>query len=51
LFFFLAPGETWRFMAKIETGKDQAVIDKLNRLYRRFNPGFSFEYSYLDADY
>lgn len=51
LFFLLAPGETWRFMAKIEAGKDKAVIDKLNQLYRQFNPGFSFEYSYLDADY
>ena len=51
LFFFLDPSATWRFMAKIEAGKDQAVIDKLNQLYRQFNPGFSFEYSYLDANY
>jgi ABC-type antimicrobial peptide transport system permease subunit len=51
LLFILAPDNTWRFMAKIETGKEQQVIDRLQRLYRQFNPGLSFEYSFLDADY
>lgn len=51
LLFYLAPDNTWRFMAKIEAGKDQAVIDRLRQLYRQFNPGYSFEYTFLDADY
>jgi len=51
LLFILAPDNTWRFMAKIETGKEQQVIDRLQRLYRQFNSGLSFEYSFLDADY
>jgi putative ABC transport system permease protein len=51
LLFFLAPGNTWRFMAKIETGKEQQVIGRLEQLYRQFNPGLPFEYSFLDADY
>jgi putative ABC transport system permease protein len=51
LLFFVAPGNTWRIMAKVETGKDQVVIDRLQRVYRQFNPGFPFEYSYLDVDY
>jgi putative ABC transport system permease protein len=51
LLFYLAPGNTWRFMAKIETGKEQQVIGRLQQLYRQFNPGLLFEYSFLDADY
>jgi putative ABC transport system permease protein len=51
LLFVLAPDRTWKFMVKIQAGKDQAVIEKLQQLYRQFNPGYSFEYSFLDADY
>ncbi len=51
LLFYLAPGNTWRFMAKIETGKEEQVIGRLQQLYRQFNPGLPFEYSFLDADY
>ena len=51
MLFYLAPDNTWRFMAKIEVGKDQVVIDRLRQLYRQFNPGYTFEYTFLDADY
>ncbi|HTR28604.1 MAG TPA: ABC transporter permease [Puia sp.] len=51
LFFYLDPGNTWRLMARIETGKEQQVIGRLAQLYRQFNPGLPFEYSFLDTDY
>jgi len=51
LLFYLAPDDTWLFMAKIQAGQDRMVIDRLQQLYRQFNPGFSFEYSFLDANY
>jgi ABC-type antimicrobial peptide transport system permease subunit len=38
-------------MVKIAAGKEQETIDKLARFYGKYNPGFTFEYKFLDADY
>ena len=51
LLFYLNPQRSWRFMARIETGKEKNAIAKLQTLYRQFNPGYSFEYSFLDEGY
>lgn len=51
LLFYLNPQRSWRFMARIETGKEKNAIAKLQALYRQFNPGYSFEYSFLDEGY
>jgi putative ABC transport system permease protein len=51
LFFILAPAETYRFMVKIQTGKEKTAIAKLERLYKQFNPDFSFDYKFLDENY
>lgn len=47
----LAPGGTYRFMMKIETGKEKPVIAALEKLYQQFNPGFPFKYVFLDKNY
>jgi hypothetical protein len=49
-FFWLAP---WagNIMIKVEAGKEQDVIAKLQQFYSDFNPGFPLEYRFLDADY
>lgn len=47
-FFRLAPDDTYMIMVKIE-GKDQDdTIAKLQSLYQRLNPGFTFDYKFLD---
>ncbi|WP_079471954.1 ABC transporter permease [Chitinophaga ginsengisegetis] len=51
LFFQLAPQDANRFMIKIQTGREKAVIARLQELYLQMNPGFSFEYKFLDERY
>ncbi|NLR56811.1 FtsX-like permease family protein [Chitinophaga polysaccharea] len=47
----LEPGGTYRFMMKIETGKEKPVMAALEKLYHQFNPGFPFKYAFLDKNY
>jgi hypothetical protein len=51
LFFRLSQGGTYLVMAKIESGKEKAVLGKLEELYKTFNPGFSLDYKFLDQEY
>jgi predicted permease len=51
LFFILAPADAYRFMVKIQTGKEKTAIAQLKQLYGQFNPGFSFDYKFLDQSY
>jgi ABC-type antimicrobial peptide transport system permease subunit len=51
LFFFIAPEFTGLIMVKIAAGKERETIDKLAGFYGKQNPGFTFDYKFLDADY
>lgn len=51
LFFKLSPRRTNNVMVKIAPGKEAATIDQMSRIYRQFNPGYAFDYKFLDADY
>ncbi len=51
LFFRLAPDDTYQFMVKLQAGKEKAAIQSLTQLYQQYNPGFTFSYRFLDADY
>jgi putative ABC transport system permease protein len=51
LFFRLAPDDAYQFMVKLQAGKEQAAIRSLTQLYQQYNPGFTFSYRFLDADY
>lgn len=51
LFFRLWPENTWRIMANIKAGYEQQGIKELQELYERFNPGFPFEYQFVDEEY
>ncbi len=51
LFFILQPQNTYTFMAKISAGKEKAVIRELQKVYEKFNPGYSFDYKFLDGDF
>ena len=51
MFFILAPKDSWMIMAKIEAGMEEKVISGLKQLYTTFNPGFPFEFKFLDAEY
>jgi ABC-type antimicrobial peptide transport system permease subunit len=38
-------------MVRIEKGKEQETISRLEAFYKGFNPGFPFTYRFLDEDY
>jgi ABC-type antimicrobial peptide transport system permease subunit len=51
LFFVLRPSWTHQVVAKIEVGKERETIDRLQEFYQAYNPGYSFNYRFLDEDY
>jgi ABC-type antimicrobial peptide transport system permease subunit len=51
LFFVLEPQKTMIVMARVRAGMEKETIDDLQEFYRAYNPGFSFDYKFLDQDY
>jgi putative ABC transport system permease protein len=51
LFLMYHPGETWVVMARIQAGREQETIHRLEAFYNKFNPGFTLDYNFLDAAY
>ena len=51
LFFRLTPGGTWMVMARLEAGKQKETIAGLKKFYESFNPGFSFDFEFIDQQY
>jgi ABC-type antimicrobial peptide transport system permease subunit len=50
LFFQLEPRGT-TIAVKIKAGMEKQAIDKLSAFYKGYNPGFAFDYKFLDEDY
>jgi ABC-type antimicrobial peptide transport system permease subunit len=38
-------------MVKIEAGKEKETLAQLEKFYLEFNPGFLFDYAFLDSNY
>ncbi len=51
LFFIIDPGSNWNIMARIEAGREQETLERLKNLYKTFNPGFTFDYQFMDEKY
>lgn len=51
LFMVLDPDDTWNVIARINGEGQKETIGKLEELYRTYNPGFVFDYTFLDEDY
>jgi putative ABC transport system permease protein len=51
LFFRLSPQNAWNVMIRLEAGKEKETIEALNKFYVSFNPGFSFDYQFMDQEY
>lgn len=51
LFFRLKPSNTWNIMVRLEAGKEKETLAALDKFYRDFNPGFTFEYQFQDQEY
>ena len=51
LFFTLSPRDVKYVMAKVQAGKEKETITQLEQFYKKFNPGFTLDYKFLDAQY
>lgn len=49
--FRLRPEETLHILARLESGREQEALARLEKLYHTFNPGFAFDYRFLDQDF
>jgi putative ABC transport system permease protein len=45
------PDRLAEFMVKIKTGREKETLAQLEDLYLNFNPGFLFDYQFLDNDF
>ncbi len=50
-FIFLRPKQTNMILANIEAGKERETIKQLTKVYGAFNPGYSFDFKFLDQSY
>jgi putative ABC transport system permease protein len=51
LFFRFAPKNTWNVVVRLEGGKEKETLEHLEKLYKDFNPGFTFAYQFQDQQY
>ncbi|RAJ82254.1 FtsX-like permease family protein [Chitinophaga dinghuensis] len=49
--FRLSPDETMLVMARIQAGKTAATLQRVQQYYKDFNPGYTFDYQFLDIAY
>ncbi len=50
-FIWLRPQHAWNVMVRIEAGREKETLDELSIFYQEFNPGFTFDFAFLDARY
>jgi putative ABC transport system permease protein len=50
-FFRLLPQHTWNTAVRLEAGREVEAMAEIQQLYESFNPGFIFEYEFLDKSY
>ena len=51
LFFVLKPQYTETIIARIAAGTEAATMKAISEFYKDYNPGFVFDYRFLDQDY
>ena len=51
LFFRLRPDNTWIVMVRLEGGKERETLAALDDFYKKYNPGFTFDYQFQDQQY
>lgn len=47
----LEPKLTYRIVAKIKLGQESETIERVKALFQGYNPGYVFDYRFLDQDY
>lgn len=47
----LEPLATYRILVRVKAGKGHETIDLLREAYQKFEPGFPFDYTFVDSEY
>lgn len=47
----LEAGQQWNIMVRISEGKEKETVTAIETLYKTFNPGFAFDYRFLNTDF
>ena len=50
-FFRITPREMDKVLVKLEEGQEEKTIKRIAEFHKRFNPGYIFDYKFLDEDY
>jgi putative ABC transport system permease protein len=50
-FFLLYANNNSQILVKIKVGTEKETISKLREFYQKYNPGFPFDFKFLDQDY
>jgi ABC-type antimicrobial peptide transport system permease subunit len=51
LLFYYDPENTYSVMAKIEAGKEKQTLSSIESFYKKYNPGYAFQYKFMDNMY
>jgi ABC-type antimicrobial peptide transport system permease subunit len=51
LFFILNSNDARIIAAKIQAGRERETIERLQKFYETYNPGYTLDYKFLDEDY
>jgi len=51
MFIRYKPSSVNRIMVRIESGKMNNVIEELKQFHSQYNPGYNFDYKFLDRDF
>ncbi|WP_200979333.1 ABC transporter permease [Echinicola sp. 20G] len=51
IFIRMMPEAVRHIMVSVEGGQEKAALEGLQNLYQTFNPGYPFEYRFLDEDF
>ncbi|HWV64212.1 ABC transporter permease, partial [Chitinophaga sp.] len=47
----LDPLQTYRILVKVKMGKDKETVRQIKQVYQQYDPGFPFDYKFLDKEY
>ncbi|MBD3616742.1 MAG: ABC transporter permease [Gracilimonas sp.] len=51
LFFRLAPENTWKAYARVQSDNIQNTLAEMEQVYKQFNPDYPFGYEFMDEQY
>ena len=51
LFMWLTPEETWFMMVRIDDLQEKMTLHRIRSFYEQFNPGFTFDFEFMDEEY